>query len=48
MFVNRQRDRREGAIAAAQELMPPEKRELTADDYEDITDFKTIGFRYRM
>jgi hypothetical protein len=46
--VNKQRDRQEGAAAAAQEHIAPEKRELTAEDYEDITDLKTHGFRYRM
>lgn len=48
IFVNRQRDHVEGAAAAAQEQVAPGKRELTAEDYEDITDLKTHGFRYRM
>jgi hypothetical protein len=50
IFVNKARDRQEGAAAAAEALeqTPPEKRQLTAEDYEDITDFNTPGFRYRM
>lgn len=48
ILVNKQRDRKEGAAAAAQEQIAPEKRELTAEDYEDITDLNTHGFRYRM
>lgn len=48
IFENKRRDRVEGALALAQENMAPEKRELTAEDYEDITDFNTVGFRYRM
>jgi hypothetical protein len=49
-FVNKTRDRQERAAAAAEALeqTPPEKRQLTAEDYEDITDFNTPGFRYRM
>jgi hypothetical protein len=47
MFVNKKRERTEGAG----ETLPgaeQEKRELTQADYEDITDFNTVGFRYRM
>jgi len=54
IFVNKTRDSQENAASAteaalsAEEQMPPEKRHLTAVDYEDITDFHTVGFRYRM
>jgi hypothetical protein len=50
IFANKSRDRQEGAAAAAETLeqTPPEKRQLTAEDYEDITDLNTPGFRYRM
>ena len=48
IWVNKKRDRVEGPAAAAQAQVAPEKRELTAVDYEDITDLKTVGFRYRM
>jgi hypothetical protein len=49
-FVDKTRDRQGGAAAAAEvlEQAPPEKRQLTGEDYEDITDFNTPGFRYRM
>jgi hypothetical protein len=49
-FVNKTRDRQEGAAATAEafEQTPPEKRQLTVEDYEDITDFNTPAFRYRM
>jgi hypothetical protein len=49
-LVNKRRDREEGAaseITAADDV-PPEKRHPAAEDYEDITDLKTLGFRYRM
>jgi hypothetical protein len=48
IFVNRQRDQVEGAAATAAQQLPPKMRDLTAEDYEDITDFRTLGFRYRM
>ncbi len=51
MFVNKLRDRREGdeaARAREAEQIAPEKRELRLEDYEDITDLKTVGFRYRL
>ena len=52
MFVNKRRDAVEGE-QAREEVdvgVAPEKavQELTAEDYEDITDLKTVGFRYRM
>ena len=47
-FVNKRRDRVEGDLLAEQDQIAPEKRELTATDYDDITDFNTPGFRYRM
>lgn len=43
-FVNKNRDTVEGA----EEVVPADKRELTPVDYEDVTDLKTRGFRYRM
>jgi hypothetical protein len=46
-FVNKSRDRSEGETVANQS-MPSTKKDLTAEDYEDITDFHTVGFRYRM
>ncbi|RDW60562.1 putative transporter-3 [Coleophoma cylindrospora] len=46
-WENKRRDRREGA-AAALPVDGDVKRELTAEDYEDITDMQTPGFRYRM
>jgi len=46
-FVNKSRDKVEGA-GAVQEPTTPGKVELTALDYEDVTDFHTPGFRYRM
>ncbi|TVY54412.1 putative transporter [Lachnellula cervina] len=46
-FVNKSRDRSEGAAAAEQPVIPG-KTHLTAVDYEDVTDFNTPGFRYRM
>lgn len=46
IWENKRRDRREGQAAA----LPVDgaKTELTAQDYDDITDMKTTGFRYRM
>jgi len=46
-FVNKKRDRSEGEVATGEENASG-KNELTAVDYEDITDFNTPGFRYRM
>ncbi|KAF4637231.1 hypothetical protein G7Y89_g848 [Cudoniella acicularis] len=46
-LANRSRDKKEGAATVEQPAIPG-KVELTAEDYEDITDFKTPGFRYRM
>jgi hypothetical protein len=48
--VNKRRDREEGAAAeiAAAGAIPVEKRLLAAEEYEDITDLNTPGFRYRM
>lgn len=53
IFVNKRRDRVEGdeAVRAREmEITAPEKAlaELTAEDYEDTTDQKTVGFRYRL
>jgi len=48
IFVNKQRDQVEGAAATAAQQLPPKMRDLAAEDYEDITDFRTLGFRYRM
>jgi hypothetical protein len=52
MFVNKRRDLVEGDEAARvrEADAAPEKavQKLTAEDYEDITDLKTVGFRYRM
>ena len=47
-FVNKARDREEGESAAVAAQMVPGKRELMADDYEDVTDLHTPGFRYRL
>ncbi|CAL3968246.1 unnamed protein product [Diplocarpon coronariae] len=47
-FVNKKRDREEGGAPATENLTAPDKRHLTADDYEDITDLNTPGFRYRL
>ncbi|KAH6706305.1 allantoate permease [Leptodontidium sp. MPI-SDFR-AT-0119] len=47
-FVNKRRDREEGEAAALEADIAPEKRQLTADDYEDVTDLHTPGFRYRL
>lgn len=52
-FVNKKRDRVEGDEAQRArevEQMAPEKQinELTPEDYEDVTDLKTVGFRYRL
>lgn len=50
-LVNKRRDREEGAVAeaaATQDDMPVEKRIPSAVDYEDVTDWNTRGFRYRM
>jgi hypothetical protein len=47
MFVNKRRDRSE-VSGGVQDEVEQEKRELTEVDYEDITDFNTVGFRYRM
>jgi hypothetical protein len=46
-LVNRSRDRSEG-IASLESPAASDKQELTAEDYEDVTDFETPGFRYRM
>lgn len=46
MWENKRRDRIEGAAAALP--VDGSKRELTSEDYEDITDMQTVGFRYRM
>ncbi|TVY39922.1 putative transporter [Lachnellula subtilissima] len=46
-FVNKSRDRTEGAAAAEAPAIPG-KTQLTEIDYEDVTDFNTSGFRYRM
>lgn len=49
IVVNKTRDKKEGAAAAAaEEAAIPGKTQLTAVDYEDVTDFHTPGFRYRM
>jgi hypothetical protein len=45
MFINKKRAAAEG-LQVAEEVS--EKRELTSEDYEDITDLHTVGFRYRM
>ncbi|KAH6684303.1 putative pantothenate transporter [Halenospora varia] len=47
MLVNKSRDRKEGAATIEAPAIPG-KTDLTAEDYEDITDLKTPGFRYRM
>ncbi|OWO98961.1 hypothetical protein B2J93_6111 [Marssonina coronariae] len=47
-FVNKKRDREEGGAPATEDLTAPDKRHLTADDYEDVTDLNTPGFRYRL
>tara|TARA_R110002060_G_scaffold23194_3_gene31439 strand:+ start:740 stop:940 length:201 start_codon:yes stop_codon:yes gene_type:complete len=47
-YVNKKRDREEGEAAALEADVAPEKRQLTADDYEDVTDLYTPGFRYRL
>lgn len=44
IFENKSRDKKEGAAEVPNTDV---KRELTAEDYDDITDFKTHGFRYR-
>lgn len=46
-LVNKSRDRSEG-INVSDQNIPPDKKDLTAEDYEDITDVHTGGFRYRM
>lgn len=46
--MNKRRDREEGEAAALEADIAPEKRQLTADDYEDVTDLHTPGFRYRL
>ena len=46
IIVNRRRDRVEGAAQIEED--PSGKRQLTAEDYEDVTDLNTLGFRYRM
>ena len=46
-LVNKLRDKSEGTNVVDQNI-PPEKKDLTAEDYEDITDVYTRGFRYRM
>ncbi|KZF22512.1 MFS general substrate transporter [Xylona heveae TC161] len=49
-FVNLRRDKSEGLSTAA--AAPPDGsgsgKHLGQDDYEDVTDFNTLGFRYRM
>lgn len=45
-WENKRRDKIEGAAAALP--VDGSKKELNAEDYEDITDMKTVGFRYRM
>ena len=45
-FVNKSRDESEG-VTTVQDTSTKIK-ELTAADYEDTTDFNTIGFRYRL
>lgn len=45
--VNQSRDTSEG-VAPLDQADGIGKRELTAEDYEDVTDFFTPGFRYRM
>ncbi|KAI9733486.1 MAG: hypothetical protein M1818_007234 [Claussenomyces sp. TS43310] len=44
--ANKRRDRMEGPVDLQARVDP--KRELTEEDYEDVTDFKTPGFRYRL
>ncbi|KAG9233701.1 allantoate permease [Amylocarpus encephaloides] len=46
-LVNKARDKAEGAISNDQSSLV-DKRELTAQDYQDVSDLKTPGFRYRM
>ncbi|TVY26407.1 putative transporter [Lachnellula hyalina] len=46
-FVNKSRDKTEEAAAALEPAIPG-KTQLTEIDYEDVTDFNTSGFRYRM
>lgn len=46
IWENKRRDRREGE--GVMRAVGDGKRELTEEDYEDITDFYTPGFRYRM
>lgn len=46
-FENKRRDRMEKAVVDAQTIVDG-KRNLTSADYEDLTDWKTLGFRYRM
>ncbi|CAG8975119.1 hypothetical protein HYALB_00004417 [Hymenoscyphus albidus] len=46
-FVNKSRDTAEGSASLIQ-ADEAGKRELTAEDYEDVTDFHTPRFRYRM
>ncbi|KAK0112368.1 hypothetical protein ONS96_001611 [Cadophora gregata f. sp. sojae] len=47
-FVNKKRDREEVEAATWETDVAPGKRQLTADDYEDVTDLHTPGFRYRL
>jgi hypothetical protein len=44
IFENKSRDKKEGSMDAQ---IIDGKHELTPEDYDDITDFKTRGFRYR-
>jgi hypothetical protein len=48
IFANKRRDHAEGLATDPRQEVDPGKRELVAADYEDITDFNTLGFRYRM
>ncbi|OKL64364.1 hypothetical protein UA08_01087 [Talaromyces atroroseus] len=53
-FVNRKRDREEGFVpgsastTAAKDAIVVEATPLQAEDYDDVTDWKTVGFRYRL
>jgi hypothetical protein len=48
-WMNKSRDRKEGVVQnTEEEIMARMDKNLTAEDYEDVTDLKTLGFRYRM
>lgn len=49
VVVNKRRDREEGEAEQADAQLSIDKRAglLKAEDYEDVTDLKTVGFRYR-